>query len=385
MAAAVYWSLCDGCRNLRPCLRRRRNGVQASTIELRARIRGGGPARQLQEGGGGAQHHRQRGEPRRAESGRLARRCVVSARRRQARIDRARRRLCGRGRRSVESGRRSDRAASGAALAGAACDQLRTRVSPPAGCCRDCRDSPSATRKPAWTSRPRSRRSTCRWKASTPPSGLRPLRAPCPSWTRLLDESLVPVCSPSLLEKYAGLSGLELIASADLIHMTSVSGDWAEWFRIVGAAPPANVRAGLRVDTANMALEAARRGYGIALGRTPLFDAEIKSGAACQFVRWRAERLVLLARDHGCGFSEPGCERPSGNGCWMSSAVRRSQAGEQKPRRKIACPFRGASWSMPIRTVAARFSDKDHAATPDQSKPSRPSSDLIGSMSDAVE
>ncbi len=27
-----------------------------------------------------------------------------------------------------------------------------------------------------------------------------------------------------------------------------------------------------------MAMEAARRGYGIALGRTPLFDAEIKSG-----------------------------------------------------------------------------------------------------------
>jgi DNA-binding transcriptional LysR family regulator len=32
------------------------------------------------------------------------------------------------------------------------------------------------------------------------------------------------------------------------------------------------------VDTINMALEAARRGYGIALGRTPLVDAEIKSG-----------------------------------------------------------------------------------------------------------
>jgi LysR family transcriptional regulator, glycine cleavage system transcriptional activator len=60
-----------------------------------------------------------------------------------------------------------------------------------------------------------------------------------PSWTRLLEESLAPVCSPSLLEKHAGLSGLELIARADLIHMTSVSGDWAEWFRIVGARPPA--------------------------------------------------------------------------------------------------------------------------------------------------
>ena len=107
---------------------------------------------------------------------------------------------------------------------------------------------------------------------------LAPASRAMPSWTRLLEESLLPVCSPSLLEKYAGLSGLKLIASANLIHMTSVSGDWAEWFRIVGAIPPANVRAGLRVDTTNMALEAARRGYGIALGRTPLFDAEIKSG-----------------------------------------------------------------------------------------------------------
>ncbi len=98
------------------------------------------------------------------------------------------------------------------------------------------------------------------------------------SWTRLIDKSLVPVCAPALLKKHAGLSALELIAQADLIHMTSISGDWDEWFRIVGVAPPANVRAGLRVDTVNMALEAASRGHGITLGRTPLFDAEIESG-----------------------------------------------------------------------------------------------------------
>jgi DNA-binding transcriptional LysR family regulator len=51
-----------------------------------------------------------------------------------------------------------------------------------------------------------------------------------------------PTSTPILLEKHAGLSGLKLIASTDLIHMTSVSGDWAEWFHIVGAAPP-DVRA----------------------------------------------------------------------------------------------------------------------------------------------
>ena len=73
--------------------------------------------------------------------------------------------------------------------------------------------------------------------------------------------------------------------------MTSVSGDWAEWFRIVGAIPPANVRAGLRVDTTNMALEAARRGYGIALGRMPLFDAE---GVASQDKKRRARGVARL-------------------------------------------------------------------------------------------
>ena len=159
---------------------------------------------------------------------------------------------------------------------------------------------------------------------------LAPASRAMPSWTRLLDESLVPVCSPSLLEKYAGLSGLKLIASADLIHMTSVSGDWAEWFRIVGAAPPANIRAGLRVDTAHMALEAARRGYGIALGRTPLVDAEIENRATGTFVRQkRAERLVLLALDHGCGFPEPGREDLS---AMAAGRARRCRAGKQQAK-----------------------------------------------------
>jgi DNA-binding transcriptional LysR family regulator len=122
---------------------------------------------------------------------------------------------------------------------------------------------------------------------------LAPAARAMPSWTRLLDETLMPVCSPGLLHKHGGLSGLEIIGRADLIHMTSVSGDWSEWFRLIGVAPSANVRAGLRVDTANLAMEAARRGYGIALGRTPLFDAEIESG---QLVR-------VFDRDVASGWS----------------------------------------------------------------------------------
>jgi LysR family transcriptional regulator, glycine cleavage system transcriptional activator len=107
---------------------------------------------------------------------------------------------------------------------------------------------------------------------------LAPAARAMPHWTHLLKESLVPVCSPALRKKYAKLSGLELIATADLIHMTSIPGDWTEWFRIVGVAQPATARAGLRLDSAHMALEAARRGLGVALGRAPLFDVEIETG-----------------------------------------------------------------------------------------------------------
>jgi len=99
-----------------------------------------------------------------------------------------------------------------------------------------------------------------------------------PHWTQLLEESVVPVCSPALRRKYAKLSGLQLVGKADLIHMTSSSADWSEWFSRVGAEPPATIRAGLRVDTIHMAIEAARRGFGVALGRTPLFDMEIETG-----------------------------------------------------------------------------------------------------------
>ena len=130
-----------------------------------------------------------------------------------------------------------------------------------------------------------------------------------PHWTQLLEESVVPVCSPALRRKYAKLSGLQLVGKADLIHMTSSSADWSEWFSRVGAEPPATIRAGLRVDTIHMAIEAARRGFGVALGRTPLFDMEIETGHGVRlFDESVPSGLKLSARDHGCGLSEPRCQ-----------------------------------------------------------------------------
>ena len=102
-------------------------------------------------------------------------------------------------------------------------------------------------------------------------------KKPPPNWTHLVVESMVPVCSPTLKDQL-GLSDAELLARAPLIHVTSLSADWQHWFRASGLPSPVAIDGGLRVDTVQMALDAAVRGLGVALGRTPLVDDDIAAG-----------------------------------------------------------------------------------------------------------
>src|SRR5262249_11426792 len=96
------------------------------------------------------------------------------------------------------------------------------------------------------------------------------------TWIRLIAESLVPVCSPSVRARL-GDRLLEIFSDVPLIHVTSVSENWAEWFRGAGIDPP-DLKRGLRVDTIQMSLEAAAQGLGIALGRKPLIDDALAQG-----------------------------------------------------------------------------------------------------------
>jgi LysR family transcriptional regulator, glycine cleavage system transcriptional activator len=73
---------------------------------------------------------------------------------------------------------------------------------------------------------------------------------------------------------------------------------------------PSSIEDGLRVDTVQMALDAAMRGLGVVLGRQPLGDDDIES-----------DRLVPLV----------GQEIPSGSGYWLIAA----QADFQKPEVKL--------------------------------------------------
>lgn len=107
---------------------------------------------------------------------------------------------------------------------------------------------------------------------------IRMSRAAGAAWTRLFGESLVPVCSPAYREAVGGKDGAVDLRRAALIHVTPAGEDWQAWLERTGTEG-VGLAAGLRVDTIQMAFEAAAMGLGVALGRRPLVDQDLASGA----------------------------------------------------------------------------------------------------------
>ncbi|MFM0233944.1 LysR substrate-binding domain-containing protein [Paraburkholderia sediminicola] len=103
------------------------------------------------------------------------------------------------------------------------------------------------------------------------------------AWTRLFGERLVPVCSPAYLDNLRDAHGNIDLRHATLIHVNSASEDWQAWFDGVAidgtAIDGIDLNDGLRVDTIQLAFEAASMGLGVALGRRPLVDRDLASGA----------------------------------------------------------------------------------------------------------
>jgi LysR family transcriptional regulator, glycine cleavage system transcriptional activator len=97
------------------------------------------------------------------------------------------------------------------------------------------------------------------------------------AWTRLFGEQLVPVCSPAYRASLRDEHGNSSLQHATLIHVNAASEDWQAWLEATGAEgiDPTD---GLRVDTIQLAFEAASMGLGVALGRKPLVDADLASG-----------------------------------------------------------------------------------------------------------
>lgn len=108
------------------------------------------------------------------------------------------------------------------------------------------------------------------------------------AWTRLFGEQLVPVCSPTYRDTLVDDAGNIDLRRATLIHVTAASEDWQAWLdaRGIDGVEPGG---GLRFDTIQLAFEAAARGLGVALGRRPLVDSDLATGA---LVEISAEAVV---------------------------------------------------------------------------------------------
>jgi len=99
---------------------------------------------------------------------------------------------------------------------------------------------------------------------------------------RLMGDGVVPVCSPKLIERFGPITAPAEIGNYPLLHdhATARDGsgtDWGTWLAHVGA-PQVSWSEGLRFDQANMLLEAAVQGLGVALGRCSLIEDDIATG-----------------------------------------------------------------------------------------------------------
>jgi LysR family transcriptional regulator, glycine cleavage system transcriptional activator len=135
------------------------------------------------------------------------------------------------------------------------------------------------------------------------------IKKPAPTWTMLVPETLVPVCSPSIRKRFTESTLVDLISHNTLIHVTSVSADWKYWLRTNGLDLPPAIDDGIHIDTIHTAFDAAIRGLGIVLGRRPLVDEDLESG-----------RLVALANQ----------ATPSDSAFWLVT----SQTEFEKPEVK---------------------------------------------------
>jgi LysR family transcriptional regulator, glycine cleavage system transcriptional activator len=102
--------------------------------------------------------------------------------------------------------------------------------------------------------------------------------------TLLCEEFLTPALSPHLLER----SGKALNQATDLSLLPLIdmddqwasagSSSWARWFEFAGVSPRATVAGRLTFSFIDQAVQAAVRGQGVVLGRSPLLDDAVANG-----------------------------------------------------------------------------------------------------------
>jgi LysR family glycine cleavage system transcriptional activator len=94
---------------------------------------------------------------------------------------------------------------------------------------------------------------------------------------RLVTEDVMPVCAPSLIKGPNGLRRPADLKRFTLLHIGSFTDDWQVWLTAAGIKGVDATR-GVSFDFPLAAYQAAMDGLGVALGRQPLVDPDLKAG-----------------------------------------------------------------------------------------------------------
>jgi LysR family transcriptional regulator, glycine cleavage system transcriptional activator len=99
---------------------------------------------------------------------------------------------------------------------------------------------------------------------------------------RLIEISLVPVCSPRLIETHGPMQRPEALKSVPLIHEDTFVNHaevptWADWFKAAGVEG-VDVSRGLRFNSADHALDATGEGAGVLLAHDVLAYDDLRTG-----------------------------------------------------------------------------------------------------------
>jgi LysR family transcriptional regulator, glycine cleavage system transcriptional activator len=94
---------------------------------------------------------------------------------------------------------------------------------------------------------------------------------------RLFQTTLLPVCSPVLLDGPQPLRKPEDLVHHNLLHALDGGDDWRLWLRAAGVQGIDPTR-GPKFDSITLVLQAAISGAGVGIGRRQLLEAEVTSG-----------------------------------------------------------------------------------------------------------
>lgn len=94
---------------------------------------------------------------------------------------------------------------------------------------------------------------------------------------KLLEENVFPVCSPALLTGPNPLRKVDDLRHHALLHESGVLIDWRTWLTVASVSQ-IDASRGTSFSHSHMVVQAAVNGQGVALGRTPLVDAELAEG-----------------------------------------------------------------------------------------------------------